>query len=601
MGKVTAEQYRPGDGLAIVCGRPSNDLVCVDLDDMEVVRLADEHLPPTAMCDGRPGKPSSHRYFRAIDIPDDLKSTAANGIGGPRKIRLVDKYTGKTFIDIQGTGSLVVCPPSLHHTGETRVWYGLGQPVDQPGEPASIPYRELVDRCRALATAAGCRLKADPGPIPKPDMSAVDPALRAIPVDERVRRCRAYLTKVPDAVSGFDGSHNTFRPARIIVVDFLLAEHRKEAWDLLCWFNREKCDPAWPPHELAHKFRDALKKPADSEHPWGCKLKQSAPPAGPSKVATARAVPISAADLVRREFPDPVFAVPGLVPTGLAILAAKPKIGKSWLALQLAGAVARGGAALGSIRVEKGEAMYLALEDSARRLKGRLLTQLAATGDTIPAGLFLADNWPRLCDGGLERLDAWLAAHPATRLVIIDTFAKVRSPARGRGEGVYMDDYAAISPLKELADRYGVALMVVHHLRKSRGTKDESSDPFDLITGSTGLSGAADVMMVLTRARGENAARLVVTGRDIEDRDLALTFDGERCLWELAPDQAVFLLSRERREVLAFLHKKPGSTPLAVANGLAKNRDTIRGTLRKMLADGQVEIDADGRYYSAGE
>jgi hypothetical protein len=196
--------------------------------------------------------------------------------------------------------------------------------------------------------------------------------------------------------------------------------------------------------------------------------------------------------LLRKELPEIKFIVPGYVTEGLTILAGKGKIGKSWLALGIAIAVASGGYALGSIKVEQGDVLYLALEDNERRLQRRL-RQLFARESGLDR-LYYDLACPPLDKGGIDAIGAWIRRVPAPRLVVIDVLAKVRPPAR-QIESAYEADYRALGPLKQLADDSGVAIMLVHHTRKA-----EAEDAFDAVSGSTGLTGAADATLVLSRA-----------------------------------------------------------------------------------------------------
>lgn len=193
----------------------------------------------------------------------------------------------------------------------------------------------------------------------------------------------------------------------------------------------------------------------------------------------------SARDLMAQDLPPVRWAVEGILPAGVAILGGKPKMGKSWLALGLAVAVAAGGRALGKVPVDEGPALYLALEDNRRRLQSRM-KKLLAEGEA-PAGLALATEWPRLGEGGLENLEAWLEENPAARLIVVDTLKKIR-PAAGTGNrSLYDVDYEALEPLIPLAGKHNVAVLVVHHLRKML-----AADPLDELSGSTGLSGGVD-------------------------------------------------------------------------------------------------------------
>ncbi len=125
----------------------------------------------------------------------------------------------------------------------------------------------------------------------------------------------------------------------------------------------------------------------------------------------------SVRELLTTEFPATRWAVPGLIPEGLSILAGRPKMGKSWLALQIANAVGSGGTIL-NIPVEQGAVLYLALEDGAKRLQDRLMLQRAQSADII----FVTSYQP-LSSGGLTDLEVDLQSRPY-RLVVIDTFSR---------------------------------------------------------------------------------------------------------------------------------------------------------------------------------
>src|SRR5262249_3528333 len=156
--------------------------------------------------------------------------------------------------------------------------------------------------------------------------------------------------------------------------------------------------------------------------------------AGHEHTGARRVTPLrtswTAAELVAAEFPEPRWAVPGIIPEGASLLAGGPKLGKSWLMLNLAIAVASGGRALGRIRVDKGDVLYLPLEDTARRLRDRLIAILG--NEPPPDGLTLELECPRLPDGGADHIEAWIAEHPAARLIIIDVLVRVRGKVSER-------------------------------------------------------------------------------------------------------------------------------------------------------------------------
>jgi hypothetical protein len=297
---------------------------------------------------------------------------------------------------------------------------------------------------------------------------------------------------------------------------------------------------------------------------------------------------ISAAFLLGLELPEARWAVPGVLPEGVTILAGKPKIGKSWLALGLGIAVGSGGRALGQIAVEPGEALYMGLEDNVRRLQKRMRKMLADR--EAPTRLDVTTDWPQLDEGGVEALDAWLTKRPDARLVVIDTLKKIR-PREGGSRSVYDLDYEALEPLVPLASGQGVAILVVHHLRKL-----EAGDPLDMISGSTGLTGGVDGAMVLKRDRGKQDATLVVDGRDIEEpAEFALRWDADIASWSLMGDAEEYRQSEERRRIVDLLERLDEPMyPKDIAEALEKNRSTTRVLLANMKQDGQVEDTGRG-------
>lgn len=258
--------------------------------------------------------------------------------------------------------------------------------------------------------------------------------------------------------------------------------------------------------------------------------------AAPSKNGKHPAAPcpgpgFTAAELVEKDFPPPKYAVDGLLAEGLTILGGRPKQGKSWLSLLIGWAVAAG-YDLDGRAVDPGEVLYLALEDTPRRLKQRLLTLNAGTGWEVPEGLHLHTTWPRADQGGLLHIAEWVKARKKpVRLVIVDTLAKFRPPPKGGNNG-YADDYEAVGSLQKLFGELDVSGLGVHHTRKLR-----AEDPFDELSGTLGVSGAADSLWVLDRTRGADSGELFVTGRDLPDGTIPLTFSRTDCRWKLGANR----------------------------------------------------------------
>ena len=219
------------------------------------------------------------------------------------------------------------------------------------------------------------------------------------------------------------------------------------------------------------------------------------------------------------------FLVDELLPEGLHILAGAPKIGKSWLALWLCLCVSQG-QPLWNFAVTQGEVLYLSLEDSYRRIQSRLFD---LTEDAPPT-LHFAIMADTLKHGLEQQIEQFLTEHPTTKLVVIDTLQRVRSA--GSDSNLYANDYQDVGLLKQLADKHHIAVLLIHHLRKLH-----DDDPMNMISGSTGLSGAADSAFVLQKnARSANAASLHCTGRDIPDRTLKLELDEDDHVWKLLAD-----------------------------------------------------------------
>jgi len=298
----------------------------------------------------------------------------------------------------------------------------------------------------------------------------------------------------------------------------------------------------------------------------------------------------TARDLMATDFPEPRWAVPGLVAEGLNLLVGSPKLGKSWLCLGLAVAIASGGKALGKIDVEQGPVLYAALEDNPRRLQNRL--RLVLGGDQVPDDLHITTSLPRLPDLH-DFIAGWLDSTPGARLVIIDVLRKVRPIGDGRGNA-YMEDYDSLGALKQLADRYGVAFVVVHHTRKAI----DEGDVFNEVSGSTGLTGAADAILIAKRARNTAAAVLHITGRDVTEQDYGLQWHPDRCMWTLT-DEPVFLatMGATRRKILDWVTEHEHTTPTQIADGTGIALATVKQNVRRMVGDAQLDSDGEGRYF----
>ncbi len=198
--------------------------------------------------------------------------------------------------------------------------------------------------------------------------------------------------------------------------------------------------------------------------------------------------------------------VEDMVPKGLTILAGAPKSCKSWMALDMALAVSSGRPFLGKETLEC-DVVYLALEDTEQRLHSRLTTL-----EETSRRLHLSTHCNDLDHGFIKQISDYVDEYPNVRLIIIDTFQKIRgSEAVSSNSNQYGREYSELSKLKELADKRGIAILIVHHLRKLQ----DKSDPLNNILGSTAMTGVADSILMLRKERTRTDGELLSVGRDL--------------------------------------------------------------------------------------
>lgn len=297
---------------------------------------------------------------------------------------------------------------------------------------------------------------------------------------------------------------------------------------------------------------------------------------------------LNATALLAKKIPTIEHIVLGYIQAGLSIVAGKPKTGKSWLSLGLAVAVATGGLALGNVPVKQGSVLYLALEDNERRLQQRL-RQILQDQEVALDDLYLETECPRLDAGGAEAIREWIHATQDARMVIVDVFTKIR-PERSSSDTGYESDYRALAPLKQLADETGIAVVIVHHTRKMA-----AEDPFETVSGTNGITGAADTILILDR--GGQGTTLYARGRDIEEIETALLFDKQSGAWLAQGSAAEVRRSDERQAILAALTEAGAPmSPTELSNKLDVPNANVRQLLQRMMASGEVSKRGRGLY-----
>ena len=240
---------------------------------------------------------------------------------------------------------------------------------------------------------------------------------------------------------------------------------------------------------------------------------------------------VNADTLLYEPLEKPSFVVDGLIPTGLTLFCGSQKIGKSWLMLKLCLCVSQG-IPLWDMPTQEGDVLYLCLEDTFCRIQDRLFRLT----DEASGRLHFAVASDKLSDGLIVQLEDYLKEYPDSRLIVIDTLQKIRTASK---DNAYASDYGDISLIKDFADRHSLAVVVVHHIRKQN-----DSDVFNKVSGTTGLTGSADATFVLEQEnRASNAAKLYVTGRDTPYQEFTLRF--RDCSWELMERKEQEQIERE--------------------------------------------------------
>lgn len=281
--------------------------------------------------------------------------------------------------------------------------------------------------------------------------------------------------------------------------------------------------------------------------------------------------------------------VDGLIYEGVNLLVAPPKAGKTYMAFDLALSVATGSEALGYFDARKGVVSALFLEDGRRRLKKRSRDVREKRGNMKPPeNLTFFTDWPRWDEGGEEHMVQKIEVDKPA-LVIVDTLAKVRHQA-GRNATLYQDDYHALEGMKKIADTYHVAFLILHHTRKQK-----AADPLETVSGSFGLTGGADNILVLKRDRSRADAVLHVIGRDQEEKEYALSFEGG--IWLHLGDAARYRTTSQRQELVEILEGVKGPMQLStIAEAVGKSTPATRQLLTGAINEGLVRQRERGSY-----
>lgn len=284
---------------------------------------------------------------------------------------------------------------------------------------------------------------------------------------------------------------------------------------------------------------------------------------------------MNAAELFNIDVKPTEFIINSLIPVGLSLVASPPKYGKSWMMLDMSISVAEGQPFLG-FTTNKCNVLYLALEDRYDRLKDRMLK--ITSGKVFPAGLEIAIDAPALGDGFIEYVEDFLNDHPENKLIIIDTFVKIRGIPNGK-EAAYALDSREAGILKKFADQHAVAIVLVTHTRKSIDT----SDPVSNITGTFGVAGAADDMIILTKEKRSDAlTKMSVTGRDVAYEEYPIVFDQNSYKW-IRQGESYELAAAQQEHELQFAEYLTGNVRKTLLKLLEENNGIWQGRCNEIL------------------
>lgn len=344
---------------------------------------------------------------------------------------------------------------------------------------------------------------------------------------------------------------------------------------------------------LDHAIRrlaEALADDGPRSKPWEVSAQNGVRPKTDYMVLDWKPSLISASKLRQQVFAALVWLVDGIVPEGVCILAGKPKTKKSWLALAIAIATAYGGKAFGYYDVTAGRVLYLDLESNQRRMQGRLR---AVIGERTawPENFDIATEWKR-GDEGIAYLDAYCSAHPDTRLIVIDIWAKFRAPRDPKADP-YEQDYTALQALNAWAEQRRVTVIVIHHTRKAK-----ADDVFEEISGTTAIIGAVATAMVLARSPDVPDEQILhFRGRDlIEDDPIALKWDNYTCQHIYVATGAEASSSAERRHILEVMDETEEYPIKEIARLVSKSVKAVDNQLRRLIDDELVVRTGRGKY-----
>ncbi|MBL1121407.1 MAG: hypothetical protein D8M26_00795 [Ignavibacteriae bacterium] len=302
---------------------------------------------------------------------------------------------------------------------------------------------------------------------------------------------------------------------------------------------------------------------------------------------------VTARELQKMDLPPIRWVIKNLLPEGLSILAARPKTGKSFLAQNISLSITRGAKALAFFETEQSSVLYIALEDNFRRIQDRINNIIQNEIEKVaPDNLYYLEenkDLPKINDGGIEELQKLIIDEPEIKLIIVDTLGRTIADKRRNDNNSYRADYEIASKLQEFAIQNHICVLLIHHTKKV-----QEEDVFNEISGTSGITGAMDTMLVLKK-KGKSG-KLYVTGRDVKDVEYNLIFDETICCWNVVEEE--INTTAERKEIYDLIKSSGREMKTGeIAELLGKTVPNVSKMLGKMLKDGLVATEKTGYYF----
>jgi RecA-family ATPase len=311
--------------------------------------------------------------------------------------------------------------------------------------------------------------------------------------------------------------------------------------------------------------------------------------------STYRGIKLIGANEVQQMKLKPInWIIPNFLPEGLTILAGRPKIGKSWLALNLSLAIARGGKALSYFNCNKHSIFYIPYEDNIRRLRDRMNNILSFEADRVaPSNLHYPQDleFPKLNDGGLNQIKKIITDNKYIKVIIVDTFGSAISQKKSIAHNSFLDDYNLASDIQKLAIGNQICIILLHHTRKAT-----SENIYDEISGTTGLTAAPDTLIVLKKE--SKSFTMHVTGRDVPDNEYTLKFNQESFNFSVEGLKEEIQMSEQRKEILDLFKQDLNKILKTneITSTIGKKETAVSRLLSKMVSDGILTKPAYGSY-----